>query len=266
MGMTPEERRAYDRRKQREYRERDPEKYRARRRAHYARNRDRIREQQQSPEQREYKRLWYEANRERQLQLGRERYQRNREGMLARSREHYAANREWYLAYQREYYAKNRADWRKRYEENREEKLAAARLRRRQNLEKYRQQDRESRIKNRDKILERGRIARLRKNHGLWPEDLVAIWEEQGGLCYLCGEEITDRAAIDHDHSCCPEDHSCRICRRGLAHANCNTAIGFAGDDPEMLRTMADALEAAKLAFEGRRAAAEVSVPLFLIE
>ena len=213
-------------------------------------------------EQRAYQKRWYQENLEREREKSRERYRQNREARLAQSRKHYAANREWYLAYQREYYAKNRADWRRRYEENREEKLAAERLRRQQNLEKHRQQDHESYLRNRDKVLQRGRVARFRKNHGLWPEDLVAIWEEQGGLCYLCGEEITDKAAIDHDHSCCPKEFSCRVCRRGLAHANCNASIGFAGDDPEQLRTMADALEAAQLEVNKRKAAAGQQVAL----
>ena len=101
------------------------------------------------------------------------------------------------------------------------------------------------------------RVWRMLHKHGLRPEDWAAMWDAQAGLCYLCSEPlIAEVAVIDHDHSCCPEERSCRICRRGLAHPNCNSAIGLSGDDPAKLRAMADALEAAQLKVEGRKAIA----------
>jgi hypothetical protein len=83
------------------------------------------------------------------------------------------------------------------------------------------------------------------------------MWQAQNGCCYLCGEELdpkTEAVHLDHDHSCCPPIRSCRTCRRGLTHRRCNVAIGLAGDDPARLRRMADALEAAQLAFRQRQA------------
>lgn len=75
----------------------------------------------------------------------------------------------------------------------------------------------------------------------------------QAGLCYLCGLPLglKSQIAIDHDHGCCQPDaggHSrtCGYCRRGLAHGNCNAAIGMAGDNPGLLRKMADNLEHAQ--------------------
>jgi hypothetical protein len=257
--MTPEERRAYDRAKQREYRERDPEKFRERARQNYARNREKRLE-----EMRRYR----EANRERineqQREASRRRWEENGDEMRERAREHYASNREKIRAYNREWYANNREKWRERYEQNRNQKLAADRLRRQQNQELYRTRGRERYQRNREQSLVRGRIRRFRANHGLWPEQLAELWDAQGGLCYLCGEELTEeRVAVDHDHSCCPEDHSCQYCRRGLTHANCNAAIGFAGDDPARLHVMAEALEAAQLAVRERMLLAPVQDTLY---
>jgi hypothetical protein len=92
------------------------------------------------------------------------------------------------------------------------------------------------------------------RRHGISQEEFEAVWLAQDGLCYLCGEPMErgpERskalAVIDHDHEFCPQNkHSCDRCRRGLTHLGCNVVIGNAGDDPEKLRRIADALEAAK--------------------
>lgn len=91
------------------------------------------------------------------------------------------------------------------------------------------------------------------------------MWDEQEGNCYLCGEPMDPaRVRIDHDHSCCAPNTSCRICRRGLAHHRCNIAIGMADDDPARLRKMADALENAQQAFRSRRIASDMGEQLAL--
>jgi hypothetical protein len=109
---------------------------------------------------------------------------------------------------------------------------------------------------NRDKLL----AYTLRTDHGLRPDQWAALWDAQDGRCYLCGEPMiqggASGACIDHDHSCCPEKRSCPVCRRGLACAGCNTSIGLAQDDPARLRRMADALEAANLLVNERKAEA----------
>lgn len=56
---------------------------------------------------------------------------------------------------------------------------------------------------------------------------------------------------IDHDHDCCkPRDghsFSCGYCRRGLACRSCNTGIALFGEDPQLLRLVADNLERAQV-------------------
>jgi hypothetical protein len=87
----------------------------------------------------------------------------------------------------------------------------------------------------------------LRK-HGLWPQDIARLREAQQDRCYLCGGPLPVDGymlAIDHDHRCCPPKRSCGYCRRGLACHSCNVLIGHAHDDPQVLRRIADNLEAA---------------------
>jgi Recombination endonuclease VII len=149
---------------------------------------------------------------------------------------------------------------RRRYAENAEE-LAAARAAR------YYADPavRESRL-----AYERGRrkgnerrdyLASQRAAHGTeWEPLIESLSEQQGGLCYLCGDPLQHgkRVAVhlDHDHQCHPTGRSCEICRRGLACNNCNVLIGRAHDDPDRLRRIADNLEKANAAVAQRMAEA----------
>ena len=80
--------------------------------------------------------------------------------------------------------------------------------------------------------------------HGLTWADKAAIAAEQGG-CALCPRTDPGEKGwvVDHDRSCCPGDRSCIDCRRGILCQWCNSALGYAGDDPARLRRMADYLE-----------------------
>lgn len=133
------------------------------------------------------------------------------------------------------------------------------------NREKVREYNRAYREQNGDVLRARRRAAWAadpekyrahgrRAKHGPWiDEDRAAMWEEQGGRCYLCGDPLVEgKEHVDHDHRCCPDDRSCRACRRGLACGHCNVAVGMAGDDPARLRRIADNLEAAQRAAEQR--------------
>lgn len=181
-------------------------------------------------EKREYDRLRWERDRERLRQQQREKYARNRDKYREQRREYREQNKDKLRAQKAAYYQRNRSEIRRR---------AAA----------YRQQ-------NPDKARE----ADLKKNHGMRLEDRDAMWVAQGGRCYLCGNQLdpenSKRVHVDHDHSCCGKERSCRICRRGLACEECNKAIGMAHDDPSRLRRMADALEAAQMLVTQRKAAA----------
>ncbi len=135
---------------------------------------------------------------------------------------------------------------------------------RKQNPGEAREREAQSRARRRSTIRERQRVWRA----GPWiVEDQAAMWQAQGGCCYLCGGKLDPKVEavhLDHDHSCCAPIRSCRICRRGLAHQRCNVAIGLAEDSPDRLRRMADALEAAQVAFRQRKTEAGAGEQLAL--
>ena len=144
---------------------------------------------------------------------------------------------------------------------------------RKRNREKVNAQARSWRARNPERVREwnarhrgRGRMSQARRNHGMEPADWAALWDSQDGRCYLCRCELVEgKMHIDHDHRCCPPNRSCRICRRGIACGTCNQSIGFAGDDPDRLHRMADALDAAKRGVAARMAerAKDEQVTLF---
>jgi hypothetical protein len=192
-----------------------------------------------------YKRQWRTANRERLIAKDREYYAANRDSRMAKNKEYYANNRERALAQQKEYYAANR------------DRVLAQQA-------AYNLQTRGQRREWYDRSSTRIRWYGIAKRHGLTPAAWAALWQEQDGKCYLCNRELDPSTTdIDHDHSCCPQGKSCKACRRGLACRKCNSLIGFADDDPALLRQIADALEAAKSAVTERKAAMPEPLALF---
>lgn len=272
MAQTPEERRAKRAQYMRDWTARNRERSREIARASRARNRESLLER---------KREYYARNREQVLEAQREYRERAREPRNAQKREHWVRNRdeinegrraqraadpEGTRAQAREKYWRNperaRSANRESYSRHRESRRAAVKAARARDPERERARQREAYRRNPDKIF----VARLLRDHGMYPEDWAAMWDAQDGLCYLCSEDLdpVGKVVIEHDHSCCTEKGSCPACRRGLAHSNCNSAIGLAADSPDKLRRMADALEAAQSLVRQRKAAMSVQQdPLF---
>lgn len=76
----------------------------------------------------------------------------------------------------------------------------------------------------------------FKNRHGISKEDVLAIVEEQGG-CKICGTKSPmgdGRWHVDHDHSCC-DRKSCDNCRRGILCNFCNSMIGFARENEQIL-------------------------------
>jgi recombination endonuclease VII len=66
--------------------------------------------------------------------------------------------------------------------------------------------------------------------------DYLKLLRKQKGLCLACGEPPDGRRLqVDHSHSCCPGQHTCGKCVRGLVHLECNTAEGLFKDNPQRL-------------------------------
>lgn len=71
--------------------------------------------------------------------------------------------------------------------------------------------------------------------YGLSEEQYIAMYEQQGGVCAICGKAETGKwLAVDHDHA---TDQV-----RALLCGRCNVALGLVEDDAECLRAMADYL------------------------
>jgi hypothetical protein len=86
----------------------------------------------------------------------------------------------------------------------------------------------------------------LKANYGLTEEDIAAMLQKQGGGCAICGTTTPGgrgRMHIDHDHNCCPEDHGCKKCIRGLLCHHCNTALGKFKDSVAILEKAIDYLK-----------------------
>ncbi len=69
--------------------------------------------------------------------------------------------------------------------------------------------------------------AHLRRFYGLTLEQFQAMETEQRGCCAICRKIPKERLHVDHCHE------SGRI--RGLLCRACNSAIGYLGDDPELV-------------------------------
>lgn len=86
-------------------------------------------------------------------------------------------------------------------------------------------------------------MAQIRR-HGLTAVDKAELAGEQDG-CAICSRLQPGGKGwvVDHDRSCCAGDQSCLDCRRGVLCQWCNNALGYAQDDPTILRRLADYLE-----------------------
>ncbi len=67
--------------------------------------------------------------------------------------------------------------------------------------------------------------------------DYDALVEKQGGKCAICQCE-PEKLFVDHDHT---KGKTKGV--RGLLCLHCNTVIGYARDNPEVLRAAADYLK-----------------------
>lgn len=84
----------------------------------------------------------------------------------------------------------------------------------------------------------------LIKTYNMTPDDYWALYDFQGGKCYLDRRATgkTKRLAVDHDHKCCPTTPTCGRCTRGLVCGTCNKTFGHLRDDPEAFERGADYL------------------------
>ena len=101
---------------------------------------------------------------------------------------------------------------------------------------------------------EADRLAMLKSTYGLVSDDIVAMWEKQGGRCPICKRAIARQYGagnhVDHCHT------TGNI--RGLLCSRCNVGLGMFKDDVDMLRRAARYIEAS--VYASRQADGSLSV------
>jgi hypothetical protein len=102
---------------------------------------------------------------------------------------------------------------------------------RKKHVEHYRKKAREYYANNKDKYKSRYlssiRNAHLKFKYGITEKDYKILFKKQKGLCAICGMKSKKRLNVDHCHS--------KNVIRGLLCWKCNTLLGNANDDTEIL-------------------------------
>ena len=103
----------------------------------------------------------------------------------------------------------------------------------------------------------KAREVRWRTLYNLTPEQYDALYEAQGGVCWLCQRHTgaTRALSVEHDHA------SGRV--RSLACRPCNDFLGHLRDDPKMAQRFVDYLVASA---EGEPPAVSVIGEVFVNE
>ena len=77
------------------------------------------------------------------------------------------------------------------------------------------------------------RTRHLKRAYGITPERYDAEFTKQKGLCAMCGlppdpTDLQKKLVVDHDHE--------TGAFRGLVHGRCNSLLGYAQENPVILR------------------------------
>lgn len=127
------------------------------------------------------------------------------------------------------------------------------------NPEKYKQHQRNYKRKYKTKLAEQrtayrtsedGRKKqqdyRLKKTYGISLAEYEAMFQKQGGLCFICHKPETRTVrgrqtllVVDHNHACCSGPTSCGKCVRKLLCHACNVSIGLLEENPDRMRQAA---------------------------
>lgn len=87
---------------------------------------------------------------------------------------------------------------------------------------------------------------RLKKHYGLTVPIYKMLIKRQGGLCAICGESMeiaTVSNRVRNGRSIVVDHIKGTKQVRGLLHNDCNRALGFFKDNPQVLRRAAEYLE-----------------------
>lgn len=77
--------------------------------------------------------------------------------------------------------------------------------------------------------------SRRLKEHGWSESAFAAKYEEQRGLCAICGKLLHTERRLDGSKACADHEHTRPPKPRGLLCINCNAGIGNFKDNPQFL-------------------------------
>jgi hypothetical protein len=190
-----------------------------------------------------YNKRYRAANKEELAAKAKRKRAENPEKYKASDKKSRARNKEKRRADNKQYHAKNKDRIAKRHKQWQDD-----------NPEKTAAQSKKWYAKNPAYYKQRTRAGNADK-FGISLEDALA---RQDGRCLIClKSEPTSKTgnllawAMDHDHQCCPSGKGCPSCFRGVICSSCNRVLGYAYDDPGILRRGADYLEAWDIRKEG---------------
>ena len=108
---------------------------------------------------------------------------------------------------------------------------------RKEQVEKKPEQYKKTKINYNKKTKQATKEYMFKRRHGITPEQVLNLVEEQGGckICKATEPGGTGYWHVDHDHKCCGDRFSCDNCRRGILCNRCNLMLGMAKDSKEIL-------------------------------
>lgn len=148
----------------------------------------------------------------------------------ARERDYRERHREEQAAHSKSYYAAHKEEARIKAKERREQhpeiNRNKCRAYRASHLEEMKAKSRAYYAQNREKRLIEGKL----QKYGISREDLSALFEGQSRRCAICGTDKFNGVGpcIDHDHA------SGAV--RGILCVSCNSVLGHAKDNQDILR------------------------------
>jgi len=79
-------------------------------------------------------------------------------------------------------------------------------------------------------VKERAQKNRIYKEHDITREEYAKKLKRQNGRCGICRCKDTRALSVDHNHSHCSGEQSCRLCNRGLLCNKCNKKLAVIED------------------------------------
>jgi hypothetical protein len=176
-------------------------------------------------------------------------YNNNREKVLEKQRSYNDENKEKRLAYSKKTKEERKEYKKEYYEKNRDSLLAYAKEYRKNNREKALEYQREYTKSNREYIAKRDkwykennkeytRMKRLKMKFNLSIEEYEEIYNEQRGVCAICGKQETHANSKTGvvNNLCVDHNHETGVVRGLLCNA-CNTSLGKMNDDIDILKS-----------------------------